>query len=267
MTRTLLRRAFAAIVLRECLRLLRQRERLLSTFVRPLIWLAIFAAGFRAALGLSITPPYRTYISYETYIVPGLAAMMLLFNGIQTSLSLVYDRELGTMRLLLTSPVPRWFVLASRLLAAQLAVAPAVIVFLLMARLWGVRPPSLGYLAVIPAIIVGGLVLSALGLLLSAFSRQMENFAAAMNFVIFPMFFASTALYPLWRLSDANETLALIARLNPFSHAVELIRFALYLQLNAVALAIVALTALVAFGVAVTIYDPAIVFRHRPQQQ
>ena len=104
-----------AIIGREFLRFVHQRERFFAALVRPLVWLLIFAAGFRAALGLSIIPPYQTYITYETYIVPGLCAMVLLFNGMQSSLSLVYDREMGSMRLLLTSPFPRWWLLVCRL--------------------------------------------------------------------------------------------------------------------------------------------------------
>jgi ABC-2 type transport system permease protein len=72
------------------------------------MWLFVFAAGFRAALGLSIAPPYETYITYETYIVPGLAGMIQLFNGMQSSLSMVYDREMGSMRVLLSSQTLYW---------------------------------------------------------------------------------------------------------------------------------------------------------------
>ena len=107
-----------AVIGREFLRFVHQRERFIAALVRPLVWLLVFAAGFRAALGLSIIPPYQTYITYETYIVPGLCGMILLFNGMQSSLSLVYDREMGSMRLLLTSPFPRWWLLFSRLLGS-----------------------------------------------------------------------------------------------------------------------------------------------------
>ena len=79
------------VIWREGLRFVHQRERFVAALVRPLIWLLIFAAGFRSILGVSITPPYDTYITYETYIVPGLVGMIQLFNGMQTSLSLVYD--------------------------------------------------------------------------------------------------------------------------------------------------------------------------------
>src|SRR3954447_1186709 len=88
------------IVWREALRFLHQRERFVSALVRPLVWLFIFAVGFRQVLGVSIIPPYETYILYEVYIAPGLMAMIQLFNGMP-SLSMVYDREMGNMRTLL----------------------------------------------------------------------------------------------------------------------------------------------------------------------
>ena len=99
----------SGIVWREALRFLHQRERFVSALVRPLVWLFIFAAGFRQVLGISIIPPYETYILYEVYIAPGLMAMIQLFNGMQSSLSMVYDREMGNMRTLLVSPFPRWY--------------------------------------------------------------------------------------------------------------------------------------------------------------
>ena len=107
---------FRGIVWREVLRFLHQRERFFSALVRPLIWLFIFAAGFRNTLGVSIIPPYETYVLYEAFITPGLIGMILLFNAMQSSLSMVYDRETGAMRTLLVSPFPRSFLLLSKLL-------------------------------------------------------------------------------------------------------------------------------------------------------
>src|SRR5438270_7957560 len=118
------------IVWREALRFLHQRGRFVAALVRPLVWLFIFAAGFRAVLGVSIIPPYDTYILYEEYIVPGLVAMIQLFNGMQSSLSMVYDRVMGSMRVILTSPRPRWFLLVSKLLAGVLVSLLHVYVFL-----------------------------------------------------------------------------------------------------------------------------------------
>ena len=89
--------ALGGIVRRELLRFFHQKERFFSAMVRPLGWLFIFAAGVRNTLGTSITPPYETYVLYEAYVAPGLAVMIQLFNGMQSSLSMVYDREVGSM--------------------------------------------------------------------------------------------------------------------------------------------------------------------------
>ncbi|HEV2954757.1 MAG TPA: ABC transporter permease [Xanthobacteraceae bacterium] len=245
------------IVWREALRFLHQRERFISALVRPLVWLFIFAVGFRQVLGVSIMPPYDVYVLYEVYITPGLMAMIQLFNGMQSSLSMVYDREMGNMRTLLVSPFPRWYLLAAKLLGGTAVSLLQVYAYLLIAWFWGIEAPPLGYLAVLPALVLSGLMLGALGMLISSAIKQLENFAGVMNFVIFPMFFASSALYPLWRIKESSPALYYVCELNPFTHAIELIRFALYLQINWVSLAVVAgCTAAFMLG-AVMAYDPA----------
>ena len=249
--------ALGGIATREFLRFAKQRERFVAALVRPLVWLFIFAAGFRSVLGLSITPPYKTYVLYEVYVTPGLCGMILLFSGMQSSLSMVYDRETGAMRSLLVSPYPRWFLLGAKLLSAVLVAVAQVYAFLLIAYAWGIRPPALGYLTVLPALVLAGLMLGSLGLLISSAIRQLENFAGVMNFVIFPMFFASSALYPLWRMKESSLLLYHICRINPFTHAVELVRFALYGQLSVLSLAVTAGCAVVFFAATVVMYDPA----------
>ncbi len=245
-----------AIVLRELLRFLHQRERFLAALVRPLVWLFIFGAGFRAALGLSIIPPYETYIRYETYIVPGLCAMIVLFNAMQSSLSMVYDREMGSMRLLLTAPVPRWWILLAKLLASALVSVLQCVVFLAIAWMFDIRMAWGGYLAALPALFLAGLMLGALGLFLSAMITRLQNFAGVMNFVIFPMFFMSTALYPLWRMQENAPHIASLVVWNPFTYAVELIRFALYQQLEPMALLWVGVCTAVFFVLSLWGYDP-----------
>ena len=289
---------FKGIVWREILRYLHQRERFLSALVRPLIWLFIFAAGFRQTLGVSIIPHYQTYVLYEEYIAPGLLAMILLFNAMQSSLSMVYDRETGTMRTLLVSPFPRSFLLLSKLLGGVSVALLQSYAFLFVAYWWGIEPPPItniqlftfydapswtggvigsmadpitntlfsvpafiqpyvGYIAVAPAIILAGLMLGALALFISSVIKQLENFAGVMNFVIFPMFFASSALYPLWRIREASPPLYEICRLNPFTYAVELIRFALYGQIDTISLAIVVGFTVVFLAAAVFAYNPS----------
>ncbi|MEW8059119.1 MAG: ABC transporter permease [Candidatus Thiodiazotropha endolucinida] len=250
-------RCLLGITLRESLRFLHQRERFFGALVRPLVWLFIFAAGFRSVLGVSIIPPYETYILYEEYIVPGLAAMILLFSGMQSSLSMVYDREMGSMRMLMVSPFPRWYLLLCKLIAGTLVAIAQVYLFLAIAWFWDVQPPLTGYLLAFPALFLSGLMLGALGLLFSSAIKQLENFAGVMNFVIFPMFFASSALYPLWRIKDSSVFLYEICRFNPFTHAVELTRFALYGQISWIAFVVVVGSLLLFLAGALYGYDPA----------
>lgn len=307
---------FKGIVWREVLRYLHQRERFMSALVRPLIWLFIFAAGFRQTLGVSIIPPYETYVLYEVYVVPGLLGMILLFNAMQSSLSMVYDRETGAMRTLLVSPFPRSFLLVSKLIGGvavaaiqayvflaifyfweaeltgwgyPLLLAPPAIYFalhifnsltgtlserfmqrvLLLAAvaeiaaivsviyLWKLTVPSMNFIAVAPALVVAGLMLGSLALFMSSVIRQLENFAGVMNFVIFPMFFASSALYPLWRVKESSVLLYELCLFNPFTHAVELIRFALYGQVDWPSLGIVLACTAVFLGGAIYAYNPS----------
>ena len=249
-------RCLGGIVRREALRWIHQRSRFVSALVRPLVWLAIFAAGFRFVLGVSIIPPYETYIPYEVYIAPGLVAMILLFQGMQSSLSMVYDREMGSMRLLMVSPLPRWFLLTAKLVAGVIVSIVQAYIFLSIAWFWEIEPPLWGYLSVLPALALAGLMLGALGLVLSSFIRQLENFAGVMNFVIFPMFFASSALYPLWHVKEASLTLYWVCQVNPFSHATELIRFALYGQVDWLSAGVVTAFLLIFMVLAVYGYDP-----------
>src|SRR5215467_4068795 len=113
-------RALRAVAMREWIRFFNQTGRLLSALVRPALWLFVFAAGLQSVLGVSVLPPYDTYIEYQVYILPGLVGMVLLFQGMLSSLSMVYDREMGVMRLLLTAPLPRWYILFCKLMAGVL---------------------------------------------------------------------------------------------------------------------------------------------------
>jgi ABC-2 type transport system permease protein len=251
--------ALNAIVGRELLKFSRQTGRLLSAVVRPLLWLAVFAAGFRNVFGVAIVEPYDTYIPYDVYIAPGLVGMVLLFNGMQSSLAMVYDREMGLMRLLLTAPLPRWWVLFAKLVAtAVLSIAQAA-VFIIVAALIGTTLPLWGAHTahVLVALVASALMFGALGLLLSVHIKQLENFAGTMNFVIFPMYFISTALYPLWKLEESGANWVYhLARWNPFTHAVEWMRFAVYDKDPGIAPWVVLGTLAACFIAAVWGYDP-----------
>jgi len=250
-------RALRAVVGREVGRFLRQPSRLGSALVRPLLWFVVFSAGFHNVFGVAIAPPYETYVEYKEYMVPGLLGMVALFNGMQSSLSMVYDREMGVMRLLLTAPLPRGWLLAFKLLAGTALSVLQMTVFLGIAWAFGVEVPLTHLPAALLAMVCGAVMLASVGLVLSVYVKQLENFAGTMNFVIFPMFFISPALYPLWKLEESGAWWLLkLAEFNPFTHVVEAIRFAMYGQFNGTAWAVVLGCTAVFFLAALWGYDP-----------
>jgi len=143
----------------------------------------------------------------------------------------------------------------AKALNAVISVLQAV-VFLEICAVYGIRFSPMGYVAALPAMFLCALMVGALGIALSSTIRSLENFAGVMNFVIFPMFFLSTALYPLWKMAEASELLWWICAINPFSHGVETIRFALYLKADPVDWAITVAAVAVFMALALWGYDP-----------
>jgi len=251
------RLALAAIAGREVHKFLRQPGRLASSLVRPLLWMVVFAAGFRQVPDLGNVIPFDPNLDYRLYMAPGLALMVCLFNGMQSSLAMVYDREMGVMRLLLTAPLPRGYLLACKLAGGAFLSVLQAVAFLIVAVWWQIGLSPLQVIIGLPVLILGALMLSAFGLVLSVYIKQLENFAGTMNFVIFPMFFLSSALYPIARMKDGGaEWIYRLAAINPFTHAIEALRAAFYGQLASLSLAVVALATVVFYLIAAAGYDP-----------
>jgi ABC-2 type transport system permease protein len=238
------------IIYKELIRFLKQKSRFSSALVRPLLWLFIFSVGFKTALGLAIIPPYETYITYETYIVPGLVGMVLLFNGMQSSLTMIFDREMGSMKILLTSYINRNYLLFCKMFATAIVSALQAVTFLLIAKIYGVEITYIGIAVAIPSIMISSIILNAFALFISSIVKELENFATVMNFVIFPMFFLSSALYPLLRFKESSNILYNISILNPFTYVVEFLRFSLYLKIDSQILWIISISFIVVLNMA-----------------
>jgi ABC-2 type transport system permease protein len=164
---------------------------------------------------------------------------------------------MGVMRLLLTAPLPRAYLLACKLLGTTFLSVLQAVAFFILAMLFGIDLTLRQIAIAMPVVALGALMLSAFGLMLSVYIKQLENFAGTMNFVIFPMFFLSTALYPLWKMEESGaQWIYLLTRLNPFTHAVEALRFSMYEQIEPTSLAVVAASTVVFYLIAAVGYDP-----------
>ena len=249
--------AIGGIVQRDLRRAARQPSRLIGGLARPFVWLLLVASGYNA-----IANP-GTGGSYQQFVFPGVIVMACLFGSALTAVSTVYDREFWMLRLMLASPAGPAVVLAGRALSAAavgllqglvvLAAAPFV-----MRITWGQAG------AATMAVLLASCVSALLGLLVAARLRSVENFAGIINVLLFPMLFISGALYPA---SGLPPVLRWIARVNPVTHMVELVRAALgqptELSVTGNLLALAAFS-VVAFLLASLLFDPEQRFVGRP---
>ena len=257
--------ALIGLSIRDIKKFSQQKGRLFSAIVRPALWLFVFAAGVGSARGIDpgLLNFYPTQnVNYFEYITPGLLGMVLLFSGMQSSLSMVYDREMGVMKVLLTTPLPRWYILISKLLSGTiLSVLQAYFFLIICIPIINVYTPFVtsfyGWVLAFPVIVLFSLLLSSLGLLLSVYIKQLENFAGTMNFVIFPMFFISSALYPLWRLIDNGALFVYyLAKINPFTYGVEMIRAASLGKVYLEGISVVLICTIIFILLAIKGYNP-----------
>ena len=118
-------RALYTLWLREIKRFLRDRVRTVISFVQPLLWLVVFAAGFGARL---IIPG----IGYQQYLFPGIIGQTLLFTAMFMGVSVIWDREFGFMKEILVSPVSRFTIFMGKMLGdSTAALLQGIIVFVL----------------------------------------------------------------------------------------------------------------------------------------
>jgi ABC-2 type transport system permease protein len=204
------------IIARDVTRTTRQTSRLLGGVARPFIWLLLVGTGYNTIARL------EGNLSYQAFVYPGIIVMASLFGSMLMAISTVYDREFGVLRLMLASPAGVPAVLTGRALAAAIVGLLQGTIVLVVAPIFvSVLPRQL--VAAFGALALASLVNSLLGLAISARLRSVENFAGVINVVLFPLLFVSGALYPTQGMPGP---LQVVARLNPVTYQVDLMRHA-----------------------------------------
>jgi ABC-2 type transport system permease protein len=241
--------AVYGIVARDLSRTMRQKGRLLGGIARPFMWLLLVGTGFNAIARVEGGG------SYQAFVYPGIVVMAALFGSMLMAISTVYDREFGMLRLMLASPAGVPAVLTGRALAAAIVGFIQGAIVLAPAPLFvPVSPRNLA--AAAGALALASLVSSGLGLLVAARLRSVENFAGVINVVLFPLLFVSGALYPTGGMPPA---LRILARLNPVTYQVDLMRHALDQPTEfglAADILVLGASALVLLGLAALLFDP-----------
>lgn len=209
-------RAVKAVAGRELSKVFRQRGRLISSLVRPLVWLLVIGSGVGSMLEGSQQE------NYLSFLVPGIVAMTLLFAALLSALTLVYDKEFGVMRMMMIAPIEHYWIVIAKLIAATITAMVQALMLLLILWAIGLIEVKIALLLLLPSLATA-MCCASIGGLIAAWSRTLDNFAVIMNFFIFPLFFLSGALYPV---SQLPELLKYVVLINPFSYGVDLMKHA-----------------------------------------
>lgn len=204
-----------ALCYRELLRFVRERSALYATLARPVLWLIVLGSGMQNAFRA------QTGFDYAAYLLPGVVAMTILFGGLFSGVSTVWDREFGFLKEVLVAPVSRLEIVLGKLLAGTLVTSGQALLTLLFAPIVGVYlglgqlVPILGVVLLTSAGVVG------LALTIAAKMRSFEGFSNFANLLALPLYFLSASMYPV---ADAPPWLMPLVRLNPITYAVDALR-------------------------------------------
>lgn len=205
--------------LRQMKRYFRSRSRVLGAIGQPLLFLL--------ALGYGLGSVYKRagQGDYLQFLVPGIIVQTLLFSGVFWGIQILFDKRFGFLKEMLVAPVSRLRILLGNALGgATITLAQAILVFAISFIL-GFRPENWAMLPLALLImVVLSVILTSFGAGIASMVEDFQGFQAINNFLIFPLFFLSSALYPL---TNAPAVLRWLASANPVSYAVDALRYTL----------------------------------------
>ena len=203
---------------RNVLKYFRMKSRIIGSLGMPFFFLVIIGFGLDSAVSV---PGMTT--SYVDFIAPGIIAMSILFSSMFSGVQLVIDKQIGFLKETLVAPVSRLELMFGQALGgATTAMIQGLLVFIISMFI-GLEIPSIqGILISLVFMFLIGLSFTSLGI---AFASRMEDthgFQLIVNFILFPVFFLSGALFPLSQIPD---WLSFLTYIDPLTYGVEGIRF------------------------------------------
>src|SRR5574337_21675 len=202
----------------ELRKLLRDPTELVSRAVQPVLWLGVFGEVMAQVRGIHAGP-----VSYLTFITPGILAQSVLFSAIFYGIAVIWERDLGVVHKQLASPAYRGALVLGKALSAGFRglVQAGVIYALALAMRVPVRHDVPAVAAVLATVVLGSAVFSTFSLIVACIVKTRERFMGVGQVLTMPLFFASSAIYPL-ELMPA--WLQLVARVNPLTYLVDALR-------------------------------------------
>jgi ABC-2 type transport system permease protein len=202
--------------LRQIKRYLRSRTRIIGALGQPLLFMVAFGFGFESIFAKAGAG------NYINFLIPGIIGQSILFTAISSGIDLIWDRQFGFLKETLAAPVSRFEIFLGRTLGGATVATLQGTIVLALAFIVGFRPFSiLGVVLSIPAMFLLSLLFTALGTALATKMEDFHGFQLIMNFLVMPLFFLSGALFPI---NSMPNFLIVIARFNPLSYGIDLVR-------------------------------------------
>ena len=212
------RTAIYVLWLREMKRFMRAKSRVIGMISRPLFFLIFLGLGFRKIPITELTGN----IDYIEFLVPGIIGMAMLFSSVSAGISLLWDREFGFLKEIMVAPVSRISIVLGRIAGGTTtgliqSLLILFVSFLMGFKLRGIFPllSSIIFMVLIAITFIG------LGLIFASKMKDIHGFGVIMNFIIFPLFFLSGALFPLKNLP---KWIQYISYINPLTYGVDGLR-------------------------------------------
>ena len=209
--------AVAALCKRDLLRFARDRSQILGAFGRPVIWMLLFGAGLRRAVGTSL----EGGIDYRQFTYAGAIAMTILFAGMFHGITIVWDREFGMLRSVLVAPVSRFAIVAGKTCAGAAVTLVQAVVAAAFAPLAGVAFGPVAAIVLLLAMTLLSLGVTGIGVAVGSRMKTFEGFGVVSNFVVLPLYFLSGGVFPPQGLPPWMRALVV---LNPVTYGVDWMR-------------------------------------------
>jgi len=209
-------RGLYTLWLREVKRYLRDRIRIISGVVTPILWLFIFGTGIQFAGSIG-------NLNYQQYLFPGIVGQTLLFTSMFIGISVIWDREFGFMKEILVAPVSKASIFFGKMLGDSTDALIQGIIVLLLGVLLGILKDPVMFLKLLPIMVLMTFGFVSLGLTIASFMQNLESYGIIVSFVNMPLFFLSGALFPV-NGPNVPNWLQTASTLNPLTYSVDALR-------------------------------------------
>ncbi len=209
-------RAMKVVWQRELIRFANDRVRIVASLAQPLLFLFVLGSGLQ-----QLSSAATDGVNLKTFIYPGVLCLAVMFTGMFSAASLVWDREFGFLREMMVAPVRRSSIVIGKCLGGATVASFQGVILLCLAGAVDVPYDPLMILGVFFLALLLAFSITAFGVMVAARIQQMQSFMGLMQMIVMPMFFISGALFPVTGLPG---WLAVLNRIDPLTYAVDPMR-------------------------------------------